>query len=197
MTASFVASHTGANRSAILVEQFSHDAIVLRRQVDERLLAFDGSSSGSGLCYSYSRDKYAYLTARGEEFIEADPLQQLIEDLRQWGAVTLETTHVSTPSLNIFVGNCERRLLLDKVSARFHYFLCLTSTARKAGTKIALQAPSRRIPRSPISVSRLSSYKVSFNMLLVHSCAFAYSIAGRRWSLDPRDGVVLLDGFMW
>ena len=77
--------------------------------------------------------------------------------------------------------------------------LSICRNRKSSAGHIKLLAPDSSkdgIQRS-VRVGRITNIRLDFNQLLVHSTGASYSIESPKNSMNPLDGVVFLDGYMW
>jgi hypothetical protein len=179
---------------------FYEMAETLRSQFERAVLDPQGRNGGmTPLSYAYFENGYQFLTASAERLFTKDVVDGLIDRLRRWGNVVLGVSHVSTPQVRVYFNQCSRNLLRDNVSAPWHFILSITLNHRQ-------QSPARikilkeRIPRNTkdeFSVDMIVNSALDFNQLLVHSTRDPYSVGAVKTSMNPLEGTVLLDGYLW
>lgn len=177
---------------------FYSKAEALRSEFDKAILGEHRQYGGlTPLAYAYYKDAYQFLTAGAERCFSENAVADLIETLQQWSKDVLATSHVSTPQVRVFVRGCSRKLFRDDVTAPWHFILSLTANHRwRKGGRIRILRES--IPgKAELSINKIVSSVPVFNQLLVHSTHKPYSIEGVQTSVDPLEGTVLLDGYMW
>jgi hypothetical protein len=175
-------------------------ADVLRAQFEEQMLGAREQSAGmTPLTYAFSASAYQFLTASAERIFTPEILEDLIGRIRSWAGETLGMSRVSTPQARVFVGGCKRNLLRDDIASPWRYSLSLTrrSPGQKIGrmTVIGDDLPERASDETRISTV-LNSH-MDFNQLMVHQARSAYSIEIATRSMNPLEGAVLLDGYLW
>ena len=188
--------------SAIYVgSDFYPKAQTLRREFDKAMLGEDGQYSGmTPLAYAFYKDTYQFLTAGAERCFSENLRADLIETLQQWGTNVLGASHVSTPQVRVYIRGCSRKLFRDNVTAPWHFMLSLTEN-QKSRKSCRIRILTESIPEEDRSgkftINKVVTSVPVFNQLLVHSTREPYSIEGVETSVNPLEGTVLLDGYMW
>jgi hypothetical protein len=161
-------------------------------------MAVPANNGLTPLTYAFCQNAYQFLTAGAERIFEPEILDDFISALRTWGNRTLGISHVSTPQVRVYVNGCSRNLLCDDVSAPWRYTLSLTKTLRprKMGP-INVLTDNTSQARKEFSVRQLMNAHLSLNQLLVHRTSNPYSVEVAKASMDPLEGVVFLDGYLW
>jgi hypothetical protein len=192
---------TVANSTFHVENEFSQQASSLRSQFEEHISLCSRDHAGvTPLAYVFSPQRYQLLTTAAEHVFAAETLQALIEGLRDWGQDKLGTSHVSTPQLRVYIDGCARTLLQDDVMLGWHYKLSLTRMGHPpAGGRVQVMiGNSRNKGRSKFfSVSEFIRSRLTFNQLLVHDTRSAYGVEPVKSSMNPLDGVIFLDGYLW
>jgi len=177
---------------------FYSKAELLRREFNEAVLGQNGQQGGiTPLAYAYTENVYQFLTAGAERCFSEVTVADVIGTLEQWGKAVLGISHVSTPQVRVYVRGCLRKLYRDDVTASWHFILSLTSNhIRAKRSNISILRDS--IPgKGSLSIDKIVSSAPIFNQLLVHSTRQPYSVEGAYTSMNPLEGTVLLDGYMW
>lgn len=186
-------------QSGIYVENgFYSKAEILRAELEKAMLGEHGRNACmTPLSYVYYRDAYQFLTAGAERCFSEEVVADLIETLQQWADNVLGASHVSTPQVRVYIRGCSRKLLRDDVTMPWHFLLSLTShqSSRKS-SQIRILRENTQGNGSFRFRRVLSSFPV-FNQLLVHSAREPYSVDGMQTSMNPLEGMVFLDGYMW
>jgi hypothetical protein len=170
-------------------------AETLRAQLDGELAPAGTPGFGrTVLAYDYAPELYQCLTAPAICVFSQDTLATFIQKLSVWSQEKLGAAQISTPSLQIYIGGCGRRLVRDEAQAKWHYLFCLTSASRRQRTVI-------RILHDPGSTGAIRAGKVSrinpqFNELLVHEVEAPYAIDAKT-SMNPLQGAVFLTSYLW
>lgn len=178
--------------------EFYSKAVALRHEFEKAILDENAQNAGlTPLSYAYYKDAYQFLTAGAERCFSEDLMADLIQRLQKWAGNALGASHVSTPQVRVYVRGCSRNLLPDKVITPWHFLLSLTSNhSSKNSFQVrilpgdASGVPSFRFPR-------VLRFFPTFNQLLVHRTREPYSIQGMQASMNPLEGTVFLDGYMW
>jgi hypothetical protein len=192
---------TGAAARYHLLQDFHKLSQTFREQFEKQIA--DSEEEGNGLTpltYAFANDAYQFLTASSENIFTQDVLEEFIEALRQWGESTLGASHVTTPQLRVFIQGCQRQLARDNINVQWHYLWCLTGSRRNDKNNIirlvAQDAGGEDGPH-PLSLSSISEVQLEFNQLLVHSTGDAYSVEAVKGSMNPVEGVIFFDGYLW
>jgi hypothetical protein len=173
---------------------------ILRSQFDKEILdAIELRGGSTPFAYAFCQDKYQFLTAGAERIFMPDILEDFMTRLRSWAGDTLGTTHVSTPQVRVYIQGCSRDLLRDGVSARWHYMLSLTRTVsrKKLGGLKLLPDPFQVGASGEVLMHRTVTSSLQFNQLLVHKTCNAYGVELSKTSMNPLEGAVFLDGYLW
>ena len=88
----------------------------------------------------------------------------------------------------------------DDIRAKWHYLLSLTRTFKNRHARVKVVVDSVQESASggvTLAAGRLVSAKLEFNDLLVHDISQPYGIEAGKGSMDPTQGEVLLDGYLW
>jgi hypothetical protein len=149
--------------------------------------------------YAFDVERFQFLTANSERLFARETLRDLIEKLTSWASDALGAKHVSTPQTRIYINGCGRNFLKDETKADWHYVFAITPKPRSRKATIlrviietdAGQAGDR------FRVDRVLAAKLTFNHLFVHPTAASYAVQGAPSSMNPVEGTVLLDGYMW
>lgn len=176
---------------------FYSKAQTLRSEFDKAMLGEHGQYGGmTPLTYAYYKDAYQFLTAGAERCFSEEVLADLVETLEQWARNVLGASHVSTPQVRVYIRGCSRQLFRDEVTAPWHFMLSLTAndSSRRSGR---IRILPEKDSLSKISINKVVTSVPVFNQLLVHSTHDSYSIEGVETSVNPLEGTVLLDGYMW
>jgi hypothetical protein len=191
---------TPSGLALFLETNFYEKADTLRKQFEERLSTSVRENDGmTPLVYAFSNDKFQFLTASADRFFTREVVEDFIEKLREWAKARFGTQNVSTPQTRVYVNGCWRSLLLDGVSAKWHYMLSITRHGGRGGIGLVkvLTNTVRRDGNGQFSADRLVSSRLSFNQLLVHATENAYAIEMGKTSMNPLQGTVFLDGYLW
>lgn len=188
-----------AGSSFYLEDDFYEMADTLRAQFEEQISAATGQNgSMTPLIYAFCRDAFQFLTASADRLFAGDILENLIDRLRAWANEAVGTSSVSTPQVRVYINGCRRHLLRDDCSARWHYMLSLTRQPKKGGwVKILAGGVPKETTRYSIGIDRTLSLQLKFNQLLVHNTSSAYSVEPAKTSMNPCDGAIFVDGYLW
>jgi hypothetical protein len=187
------------NQTFYLESDFYRMAPALREQFEEQVLIVPEANGGmTPLVYAVSQDRLQFLTATAEHIFTGERLEDLIDRLGAWAGDVLGVSHVSTPQVRVYINGCGRELLQDAVSTQWHYMLSLTRSLprRKTGwVKVVTSSISQAA--DDYSVDQIVSLQLEFNQLLVHKTTHPYGVDVLKTSMNPLDGVVFLDGYIW
>jgi len=185
-------------RPVYLEDHFYEMTEALRDQFEKKVSP--GKASGlTSLVYAYCHNAYQFLTASADDIFEAKTLAHLMDAIQGWANKTLGVSHISTPQVRVYVQGCSRRLLRDDIGVQWHYLFSLTRNLNgKHRSQIKLLGGSNAANgHGDVHIDQLVRLPLEFNQLLVHQAANSYSIEPRSSSMNPIDGVVLLDGYLW
>jgi hypothetical protein len=174
-------------------DEFYGGAKDLRTQFDAAIVNSPTNTGMTPLTYAYCEKGYQFLTASAERIFREDSLDFLADRIRSWAADTLQASQTSTPQLRVYVGGCQRTFTRDNVGQPWHYVFWLST---KSG-RIKILRHDNASARSSTIGSELFSIQMKFNQLLVHSTACLYSIKASSSSMNPCDGLLFLDGYLW
>lgn len=186
--------------SAFRIESnFYEHAAALRMQLEERLSLCASNDAGvTPLRYVFSNNRYRFLTASAEHILTSESLQDLIEQLYVWGQHHLGIAHVSTPQFRAYIGGCSREVIQDDVKPGWHFMLSLTQGTAQAVTRIrVLLTGKERNGKNQLSVCDFVAVQPAFNRLLLHDSHDAYGVEPGQCSMNPLEGAIFLDGYLW
>jgi hypothetical protein len=177
---------------------FYSEADALRLQVENAFLG-DDKVGITPLTYVFSESCYQFLTASAESVFTTESLHGLVESLENWGQRELGTSHVSTPQVRVYIHGCERSVLQDAVMLGWHYMLSLTQGERpRKGNRVRIVIPDRPERRGGLlSTCDVVDSELRFNRLVVHDTQNAYGIETVHSSMNPLEGTIFLDGYLW
>jgi hypothetical protein len=159
--------------------------------------SLDANDGMTPLMYAFGRDAYQFLSGSAERLFSHGLLQGLIERLEQWGREALDAGHVSTPHARVYINGCRRELIRDSVHAPWHYMLSLSTHRSPKTGRIRLLADNPEEPGRTMSLERVLNLQMKFNELLVHNTAQAYAVEIVKGSMNPLEGAIFLDGYLW
>jgi len=178
---------------------FCAEINALRRQFDNSITgSLQTNQSPIALTYAFRQDGYQFLTASSERLLATDTVEHLMDQLRAWADATVGSSHVSTPQARVFISGCRRDFARDNVTAQWHYILSLTPTDKKR--LLSVELVSRQVLSADdgqSSIDEVVSLTLEFNQLLIHCASDAYAIKPTKTSMNPLDGGVFLDGYLW
>jgi hypothetical protein len=175
---------------------FYAKADTLRKEFDQAILGQRGEHCLTPLAYAYCENAYQFLTASAERCFCEEAVAEVIEALERWGHDVLGTSHVSTPQIRVYVRGCSRRLLRDDVAAPWHCMLFLTTDEDHKRCRVKVLREG--VPETgTLHIGRIVSSVPVFNQLLVHSTHEPYCVDGTPRSMNPLQGLVFLDGYLW
>ncbi len=191
---------TALEDSGFLIESnFYQRAEMLWSQFDMRLSPpAHLPANNSPLVYAYSQNAYRHLVGMGENLFGHEILFDFLDRLRAWAQPTLGASYASTPRVQVYIDNCWRRILRDDIKVRWHYVFSLTPSA-KHNRKIKIMTDSG--PGDGVgfalTVGKVAHITLNFNELLVHDASGPYGVDDARASMNPLEGSVFLDGYLW
>jgi len=186
-------------RVSFLVENdFYSEANALRLQLEDSFSA-QNQAGITPLTYVFAENRYRFLTASSESVLTRESLQEFVEHLGNWAESKLGASHVSTPQVRVYLSGCKRSVLQDAVMLGWHYMLSLTKDERsRKDDRVRIVIPDRpgRAGRL-LSTCNLVDSQLKFNRLLVHDTQNAYGIEPAHTSMNPLEGTIFLDGYIW
>lgn len=184
--------------SFLLESSFFARADLLRAEFERQMSGPLEENDGlTPFTYAFARGAYQFLSACAEHLFSEGLLQPLISRLQAWSKESLGLSHVSTPHARVYINGCSRELLSDTVSAPWHYMLSLgVHRTGKTGC-IKLVTGNAETQDRTMAVDRVYNMQLEFNQLLAHSTANAYAVEPVKSSMNPAEGVLLLDGYLW
>ena len=179
--------------------KFYAKADVLWLQIEEAILSAGASNGGiTPFSYAFVPGIYQFLTVGGGEIFTSDLLQDFIDKLSSLAREKLNLQHVSTPQLRLYIRGCSRTLVRDDVEAGWHYIFCLTPLVRRMSTQVRIAGQAVQSGKSPLlTLQRVTRVQLEFNQLLVTNTQCSYSIETRSSSMNPLEGCMFLDGYIW
>jgi hypothetical protein len=179
--------------------KFYSKAEVLWLQMEEAILSAGATNAGiTPFTYAFLPGIYQFLTVGGGEIFTSDLLQDFIDKLTSLAREKLNLQHVSTPQLRLFIRGCSRTLVRDDVEAGWHYIFCLTPLVRRRFTQVRIAGQAVQSGKtSLLTLQRVVRFQLDFNQLLVTNTECPYSIETRSSSMNPLEGYVFLDGYIW
>jgi hypothetical protein len=188
------------NNFPFLVEKHFYDrADTLRSQFEERSSSsMTLEASTNPLAYVYSKNTYQLITGMAENLFHHDVLFGLLDRLRAWGRPTLGAGYASTPRVQIYISGCWRSIVPDDINVKWHYILSLTRNSKHSRKIRILSDPGAEASHGKrVMIGKLVSTPLNFNELLVHAASHPYGIADAAASMDPLEGAIFLDGYLW
>ncbi len=178
-----------------LESNFYEKASSLHAEFEEKLLNTTQTNAGmTPFTYVYSEDKYQFLTVSAEQVFTQAILGDLIDRISTWAAKSLDTFHVSTPQVRLFIAGCRRHLVRDNINVPWHYLLSLTVNWPRGSCIKVFQGSNAE---NQSSVAQIVKSELAFNQFVVHNAEDAYGIDFSGKVMDPMRGIVLLDGYLW
>jgi hypothetical protein len=177
---------------------FYEEAETLRADLEKRLSSSIGLDAKTNpLTYCYANDSYRCLTARAHQIFNQEVMLKFLDRMRGWGKEALGTLHASTPHVRIYIKGCCRAILRDDVGVKAHYLFSLTRGARGKESQVKILVGPISEGNSRFSVNRILNTSLGFNRLLIHDVAQPYGISDPRSSMNPLEGTIFLDGYLW
>jgi len=189
----------GVSAPFVTERDFYPRAAALRLQVEDAIFSTGASNAGiTPFAYAFIPEIYQFLTVGAGEILESDLLQDFINRLSSWADDKLNLQHVSTPQLRLYIKGCSRTLVRDDVEAGWHYMLWLTPLLRRK-TQVRIAAGSEvQSEKSPLlTLQRVIRFQLEFNQLLVTNSQCPYSVETGPLSMNPLEGYLFLDGYIW
>ena len=179
--------------------EFYSNADAFWLQTEEALLSVSESDNGiTPFTYAFVPGIYQFLTVGGGEIFTPDLLQDFIDKLSSLAREKLNLHHVSTPQLRLHIKGCSRTLSRDDIEAGWHYIFCLTPTARRRSMQVRVAGQAIKDGKAPLlTLQRVTRFQLEFNQLLVTNVEYPYSIETESSSMNPLEGLMFLDGYIW
>jgi hypothetical protein len=158
------------------------------------------TSADYSLSYKHCPHAFQFMTADANRIFTQDLLLGLLDRLRTWAKQNVSAQHASTPFVRVYVDGCMRSVMRDDIKAKWHYLLSLTQTSKDRHARVNVVVDSiheRTNSGITIGAGKLMSAKLEFNDLLVHDVSQPYGIEAGKTSMDPGEGAVFLDGYLW
>lgn len=180
---------------------FYEQAVALRSEFEAKIgLALHAQPAAPLLSYTYWPDAFQCLTASADEIFTRDLRLGFLDRLRSWALENIAMQHASSPFVRVYVDGCARAVVCDNVKAKWHYLLCLTQSSKARSARVKVIVESIRESANggiAIGAGRLLSAKLEFNDLLVHEVLQPYGIEVSKTSMNPVEGAIFLDGYLW
>jgi len=179
--------------------KFYSNADEFRLQIEEAILSASESNNGiTPFTYAFAPGIYQFLTVGGGEIFTPDILQDFIDKLSSLASEKLNLQHVSTPQLRLYIKGCSRTLARDDIEAGWHYIFCLTPPARRRSMQVRIAGQAIQDGKAPLlTLQRVTRFQLEFNQLLVTNIEYPYSIETGSSSMNPLEGLMFLDGYIW
>jgi hypothetical protein len=171
----------------------------LRSQFDQKISATQSNGGLTPLGYAFDEDRFQFLTVSPERVFELDILDDLMKRLCSWARGSLGVSHVSTPQVRVYIDGCRRRFLRDDIAADWHYMLSIGGNGRPPKSAV-VKVVNEAFPRNTehqFRIDRVLSAKLDFNQMLLHPSSSPYAVEVGKTSMNPLDGAIFLDGYMW
>jgi hypothetical protein len=192
---------TSGNATApFMVErEFYSHAQTFWLQIEEAILSASESNNGiTPFAYAFVPGIYQFLTVGGGEIFTPDILQDFIDKLSSLAREKLNLQHVSTPQLRLYVKGCSRSIVRDDIHAGWHYIFCLTPPARRRSMQVRIAGQAVQNGKVPLlTLQRVIRFQLEFNQLLITNTEYPYSIDTGSSSMNPLEGCLFLDGYIW
>jgi hypothetical protein len=168
-------------------------------QIEEAILSAGESNNGiTPFTYAFVPGIYQFLTVGGGEIFTPDLIQDFIEKLSSLAREKLNLQHVSTPQLRLYIKGCSRTLARDDIEAGWHYVFCLTPPSRRRSMQVRIAGQAVKDGKTPLlTLQRVIRCQLEFNQLLVTNIEYPYSIETGSSSMNPLEGIMFLDGYIW
>jgi hypothetical protein len=179
--------------------EFYSNADTFWLQIEEAILSASESNNGiTPFTYAFVPGIYQFLTVGGGEIFTPDILQDFIDKLSSSAREKLNLQHVSTPQLRLYIKGCSRTLVRDDVEAGWHYIFCLTPPARRRSMQVRIAGQAVQSGKAPLlTLQRVIRFQLEFNQLLITNNEYPYSIETGSSSMNPLEGTLFLDGYIW
>lgn len=197
---SVLAEETKTSKLFYVESDFCSQAELITQQFDAQLYGASRQAGGiSCLSYAFSAGAYGFLTANAEQLFARTQLDALLDEIAEWASQALGTAYVSTPQVRVYIDGCSRTFARDEVDAKWHYLIWLTRfpAGMKSRGRVRLITDGNSSPRYSFTIHRTADLEPKYNDLIVHDTACTYSLETRNLSMNPSEGVVFLDGYLW
>lgn len=180
-------------------KEFYSNADAFRLQIEETILSASESNNGiTPFAYAFVSGIYQFLTVGGGEIFTPDILHDFIDKLSSLTREKLNLQHVSTPQLRIYIKGCSRTLVRDDVEGGWHYIFCLTPPARRRSMQVRIAGQAVQSGKASLfTLQRVIRFQLEFNQLLITNNEYPYSIETISSSMNPLEGILFLDGYIW
>jgi hypothetical protein len=180
-----------------LEQDFCAQAAELRAQFDQVVADSLINGGMTPFTYAFCKDAYQFLTASSERIFAQNLIDILSSDIRFWGARSLGTSMNSTPHARLYIRSCRRNFARDNVSHPWHFVFSLAGDHSERASYIRIMRSECTENGATAVGSQVESLRLRFNQLLVHRTTWPYSIETSVDSMDPSEGLLLLDGYLW
>ena len=164
-------------RSAFVFEdRFWEDADTMQPYVRAVLASASTAVESSDVMES---DSTRFLSQPIHDLLPGELLQRLLVRIREWGKGCLGTRGATTPTIKIYGSGCGRELSVGGVPAAWHYILCCANGSGRDSFLFRLLQESSQsdVGGLHICLDHLTTFKLSFNQLLVISPGVAYDVS--------------------
>jgi len=111
----------------------------------------------------------------------------------------LQSPMSSAPNLRIFVKGSFRAWGRDDVPTGFHFIVVVarSKSATAYPPTIDLEIPHQPKVESTRASSRVVKIELIPGRVIIHSTALQYKLSSDNSSADPREGLIIVDGYIW
>jgi hypothetical protein len=198
---SVLAEDSRSAKSFYVQPDFSSHAGPIRQQFEAQLYGGAAGQAGgiSCLTYAFCRGAYGFLTTSAEQLFARAELDALLDEIAEWAGRTLGTSYVSTPQARVYIQGCSRNFARDEVEAKWHYLVWLTrfSASNKKSQGRLRMITNGGSPLYSLTIHQTVDLEPKYNDLIVHDTMCTYSLETRNLPMDPSEGVVFLEGYLW
>jgi hypothetical protein len=188
-----------ASSNVIIGELQKHTTKQLEHDIDRMLTApAETAYRESELTYIYVDTLLCMLTSQSTLFVPAT-LVNLKADIATLLPPDYERPLGSTPNVRIFVNGSFRAWGKDDVPDGLH-FVAVVATPAKHGNGVPafdLEIPPSQKRESGQELPRVIKIDLSPGRTIIHSTACQYRISTDCSSANPREGLIVVDGYIW
>jgi hypothetical protein len=175
-------------------DNFFDGATAMRGHFEQAIVDSAVNGGVTPFNFAFCSGVYQFLTSSAERVFPSDLTEAFAQAVRSWAAEVESVSGSSTPQVRIYMGGCNRKLAQDNVSQPWHYILGLSIGIRSRASELRVL---RRNNDDGSSDHEAILLPFNFNRLIIHRATYPYSIKSGARSMDPADGLVFLDGYLW
>jgi len=173
-------------------ELLSHDT--------DRMLAALQESNGADavLSYVFVRDLLCMVTP-GENIFSLPTLSNLEAMARNMFVPASTRRLLSTPQLRAFLSGSFRAWGKDMVREGFHYLAVISAPEGQQSKPhlLDIEVPSASVPAPDHHLAQVVNVELVPGRIVLHKTTLQYRLSCNCLSSDPREGLLLVDGYIW